>query len=62
MKIITLKQYVIDKLDRKFNPYKYSKKTFLKSRRQGFSYKTAMYILIGNRIKIKEALKKYKFY
>jgi hypothetical protein len=62
MKIINLKQYVTKQLDKKFNPHKYSKKPFLKSRRKGFSYKTTLYILIGDRLKIKEALKKYKFY
>jgi hypothetical protein len=62
MKIINLKQYVTKQLDKKFNPHKYNKKVFIKSRRQGFSYISALNILIGNRSKIKEALKKYKFY
>lgn len=62
MKTISLKQYVTKQLDKKFNPYKYNKKAFIKSRRKGFSYKTAIYTLVGNRLKIKEALKKYKFY
>lgn len=62
MKTITLKKYVTKQLIEKYKIH--NKNKLIKNRRFGFSYNTQVsaYIIAKIRYKVKQELKKYKFY